>query len=85
VLPSAPYAAPVEYGSKPHWAPIEPLKAWAELKGMNPYALRWSIAQKGTKPHPYIEPTAKEMAPIVGDKFAEGIAKYVAEFDLARV
>lgn len=77
VIPDVPYAAPVEYGSKPHWAPIEPLKAWAALKGMNPYALRWSIAQKGTKPHPYVEPTAEEMDSLIGGMFNDGIAEFI--------
>lgn len=77
VLPTVAYAAPVEYGSKPHWAPIEPLEAWAALKGMNPYALRWSIAQKGTKPHPYVEPTYEEVSPLIGDTFAAGIANFL--------
>lgn len=80
VLPTVPYAAPVETGSKPHWAPIEPLEAWAALKGMNPYALRWSIAQKGTQPHPYVEPTYEEMAPLIGDTFADGIAEFIGSF-----
>lgn len=77
IKPEADYAAAVETGSKPHWAPIEPLKAWAELRGLNPYALRWSIAQKGTQPHPYVRPTYEEMAPIVGGTFAAGIASLI--------
>jgi hypothetical protein len=80
VGPTANYAAPVEYGSKPHWAPIEPLKAWAALKGMNPYALRWSIAQKGTLPHPYVEPTYEEVEPLIGILFSDGMRNLLARF-----
>lgn len=73
IKPSAPYGDAVETGSKPHWAPIGPLIPWAEMHGINPYALRWSIAQKGTQPHPYIVPTYDQTAPQVPSMFAEGL------------
>jgi hypothetical protein len=85
IKPTADYGDAVETGSKPHWAPIEPLKLWADLKGINPYALRWSIAQKGTMPHPYIKPTYEEMAPVIGDRFAAGIASFIAETEAVAV
>lgn len=77
IKPSVSYGDALETGSKPHWAPIEPLKAWAEVKGLNPYAVRWSIAQKGTLPHPYIQPTYEEVTPIVSERFGAAIAELV--------
>lgn len=51
----APHAAPQEYGSRPFSAPIQPLKEWAERKGMlNPTAVAWAVRatflKKGMKP-----------------------------------
>ena len=48
------YAIPVERGSRPHWAPIAPLKLWARRKlgdERAAYAVRWAIARRGTKGH----------------------------------
>ena len=47
------YAEPVEYGSKPHWAPLAPLEYWAEKKLGDASIGRkiwYSIAHKGTRP-----------------------------------
>ena len=48
------YGKFVDEGTRPHWAPIAPFKTWARIKGLDknaPYAIRASIAKKGTKPH----------------------------------
>lgn len=76
IKPTVSYGDAVETGSKPHWAPIAPLIPWAEMHGMNPYALRWSIARKGTQPHPYIEPTFED----VKDEVPAGINEVVTHF-----
>lgn len=47
------YAEPVEYGTKPHWPPKEPLELWGLRKLGSKEAGRsvWvSISKKGTKP-----------------------------------
>ena len=57
------YARPVEFGARPHWAPIAPLKLWAkrvwkdERKG---YALQQAIARRGTRAQPYFMPAVEE-------------------------
>lgn len=33
VVADAPHAAPVEFGSRPHWPPIEPIIRWVKLRG----------------------------------------------------
>src|SRR5664279_1712518 len=56
VTPNVPYASDVEYGGKARFvsvAPGTPLRKWADMKGINPYAVRNSIAKKGTKAHPF--------------------------------
>lgn len=76
VEPTAKYAGAVEYGSRPHWTSVRPgtsLYAWATQKGISPYALQRSIARKGTKPHPFLEPTYRIMEPKINDDFEKGI------------
>lgn len=56
---TAPHALPVEFGSRPHWAPIEPLKGWARRvlgDESAAYAVRQKIADRGTEPHPFVRP-----------------------------
>ena len=51
VGPTAEHAAFVRYGTRPHWAPIAPLKAWAAWKLGDEnaaYAVQQSIAKHGT-------------------------------------
>lgn len=56
---SLPYAAAVELGSKPHWAPIAPLQDWVQRKlGLSgeeveaaAQAIQFKIARRGTKGH----------------------------------
>ncbi len=52
VSTSSIYGEAVELGTKPHWAPIGPLKLWA-LRVLGDeglaYAVRWKIKRKGTK------------------------------------
>lgn len=53
------YAAPVELGSKPHWAPMAPLLEWVQRKlgktgddaEQVAGAIRFKIAQHGTEGH----------------------------------
>ncbi len=53
------YALYVEKGTKPHMPPVDAITAWAESKGINPWALAKSIAQKGTKSNPFVKRTFK--------------------------
>jgi len=51
VGPTVEHAKYVKYGTRPHWAPIEPLKRWAKWKLGDErlaYAVQHSIAKYGT-------------------------------------
>ncbi|MEI6221183.1 MAG: hypothetical protein WCP97_00565 [bacterium] len=64
VYPSTAYAAPIEDGSRPHWAPIEPLKIWAKQHGMKEnaaYAIQKKIAKNGTKARPFFAPAIADV------------------------
>lgn len=84
IKPEVKYAEGVEYGTKPRRVSVAegtPLLAWAKLKGINPYALQKSIARKGTKPHPFVEPTYRKMKPVVESDIASGMTKLVEELN----
>lgn len=73
--PNVDYAEPVEFGSRPHLPPPGAVDAWAKRKGLDPEQLRWSIARKGTKAHPFMQPAADEaetaLVPLVSVLAAE--------------
>ena len=76
--------AALEYGSRPHWTSVRPgtsLYRWATHKGINPFAVQRSIARKGTKAHPFIEPTYRLMAPRVNSDIVRGMAKFAQGLD----
>lgn len=58
VTAQAPHAAVVEYGSRPHWPPIGPLKDWCRRHGMDEgvaYAIARKISKHGTRPRHYFQ------------------------------
>lgn len=67
----APYAPFVEYGTRPHWAPIAPLKAWARRVLGNEragYAIQKAIARRGTRAAPFMGPAleaGRQRAPVI--------------------
>jgi len=60
----APHAPYIEYGTRPHWPPIEPLAAWAVRVLQVPKAearqvgflIARKIAAVGTEPQPFLRP-----------------------------
>lgn len=59
VAAQAGYAPYVEYGTRPHKPPFEPIRRWASANGANPWAIWNAIAKRGTRPHPFMEPAAE--------------------------
>lgn len=84
IKPEVQYAEDVEFGTKPHPVSVAegtPLLKWAKLKGINPYALKRSIERKGTKKHPFVEPTYTKMKPVVEAAIATGMSRLVEELN----
>lgn len=84
VEPTAAYAEWVEKGTKPHWVSVKagtPLYRWAMQKGISPYAVQRSIAKKGTKAHPFIQPTYDIMEPKVQRFFESGIMELASKLN----
>lgn len=84
IKPTVDYGPDVENGSKPRYVSVKegtPLRAWAEFKGLNPYAVQAGIKKKGTRPNPFMARTYNRMKPIVERNIVDGIADAVRELD----
>lgn len=81
VQPQEKYAEGVEKGREPHEPNMTTLKKWAKRKGLNPYAVANAIRKKGTKKHPYMQPSYKKIKPtiepFIGDIVRNFLKKYL--------
>ena len=77
------YARPVEFGSRPHWVSVRHLQAWADLKGINVYAVRWSIATKGTRPQPFFNPAVEAIFGQLPQLLTEGLSRAIYRMHFA--
>ncbi len=80
---NVPYAKYVEDGTDPHYVPHGPdssLAQWAEMKGLNVYAVAKGIEKRGTKAHPFVGPAFLAVRDRVQASFNEGVASYLARF-----
>lgn len=76
----AEYGHYVDVGTKPHWAPIAPFKTWARLKRLPPsaaFAVRASIAKKGTKPHRFFDQVIQREIANLLPKLDKGFIEYL--------
>lgn len=72
------YARSVEYGSRPHYAPIDHLRPWAKAHGIPAGAVWRSIWMYGTKPHPFMKPAFEWAKPeIMGYDMMENARKQI--------
>lgn len=79
------YAPYVHEGTKPHWAPIDPLRVWVKMKtglrgedvDRTARRVQAAIAAKGTRPRPYLrnvmERWQAKFEQVLGRKIAEGV------------
>lgn len=73
------YARYVEFGTKPHMPPVEPLIPWAKKKGLNPWAVARSIAKKGTKANPFLQRALDNTKTGVESEFRDALAQGMEE------
>jgi len=69
VISMAEHGKYVEFGTPPHFPPVEELEGWAQRK-LGDKKLAWAVAyaisRRGTRPYPFIRPTFHtEVIPIV--------------------
>jgi hypothetical protein len=72
----AEYSAALEYGTRPFYAPIEPLKKWAARKIGDEsvaYAVRAKIAKEGITAHPFMRPAYYEVLNFWYPKFRDDV------------
>lgn len=59
---TSPYAAYVEYGTRPHFPPLDAIRRWCELKGIPvtaAFPIAKKIAERGTPAAPFMRPALK--------------------------
>lgn len=57
VGPEAPYGAHVEYGTRPHFPPLDALERWARRHGFDSaWPIAKAISERGTPARPYLFP-----------------------------
>jgi hypothetical protein len=86
--PSARHAEWVEEGTRPHWTSVKkgtPLRKWADDKGINPFAVQWSIARKGTKGQWVVEKSYNFTHRRVERDITTGMARFIKEVDNGRI
>lgn len=87
VAPHTNYGGYLENGTKPHMPPPKALQPWVErvlgLRDDAAYkaarAIAFSIARRGTRAQPYIQPTADEIAPRIQALAEQGIDAGIKE------
>jgi len=58
------YGIRMEYGTRAHWVPLEPLIEWARRHGGDEgmgYAIQQKIAKQGVNAHPFFRPAMNEV------------------------
>lgn len=81
----APHAIFVEEDTRPHWAPIAPLKKWARQKfgavgkekNMIAYAVQAKIAKEGTKGIHFMDETFDFYLPLIDARINKAIQKHL--------
>lgn len=88
---SSPHAPHVEFGTRPHTPPVQPLIDWAlaKLPGVDSeeearsaaFAIRSKISKVGTKPNPVWRTTYQDNVAKVRAIFAAAVARIVARLE----
>jgi len=77
VGPDAEHAPYVQFGTRPHWPPIAPLKAWARRKvgdaGFG-YYVQKKIAREGTDPQDFLTGPGRKLAKETPGRLEDAIA-----------
>ena len=84
---SALHAPFVEFGTKPHFPPFDPIFKWCRRKlglsdkeaAIAAKAIQWHIYHHGSEPDPYLRPAIDRAKAFIQKDFAEGGIERVAE------
>lgn len=67
------YSMAVHDGTRPHFVSVESIRAWANKKGLNPYAVAKSIGKKGTRANPFFKRAVDSVEDSVNKEFDEAL------------
>lgn len=56
------YAAAMEFGTRPHWPPLDALEPWARRHGMSAFLVARAIARRGIKGRRYLRGALEQNA-----------------------
>jgi hypothetical protein len=85
VAVSAPHAAHIEHGTRPHWPPFQPILEWAQRKGISedPYgfakAVQKKISEEGIAPRHYFKKAWDRVQPVIGQEIDRELAALAAK------
>lgn len=83
------YALYVHEGTRPHYAPMDAIRKWAERKSRGGSSFPWyaiwlKIAKEGTEAKPFltdaIEATQDQYKPIIDQEYAKALVQYCARY-----
>lgn len=80
IEPVEEYAEYVEFGTRPHFPPVEAITPWARMRGIEPWALAHSIAKHGTKAHPFLQKTYEQVEPYANTALAQNVDKVIEKY-----
>jgi hypothetical protein len=77
VAVTAPHAAPLEYGTRPHFPPVAPLEEWARRHGMPGagFAIARKISIEGTPPERYFAKALSKAIPRMAGAIATAMVR----------
>lgn len=67
------YSMAVHDGTRPHFVSVESIRAWANKKGLNPYAVAKSIGKKGTRANPFFQRALNNVSRDVDKEFEDAL------------
>lgn len=77
---TAPYAAAVHEGTKPHFPPYQPgssLEKWGNRKGIPPFLVARKIGREGTKGVPFYDDAIKDTKTFIDSAFDSALNRIV--------
>ena len=74
------YSPYVEFGTRPHFPPVEALRGWARRHRQNPWAVAMAIAKRGTRAQPFMRPGAEQSMPIIRGYLEEAAREIESRF-----
>jgi hypothetical protein len=75
---NADYASFVEFGTRPHWPPVDALKDWcAKFLGDErlAFVVARAISKRGTMAQPFLGPALLENMPVFADAIAAAVVR----------